>query len=284
MSRSDIENADFNDTGYSYTLSLIAGKSKPVILYCLMKYKPVRFSQTRRYLGNIADKTLSRALKELEADELVERTVYPEIPPKVEYSLTPRGVSLVKVLDGLCVWRSENRPTARARRQGQLRPKRLVRICSPFSEEFLALSRRGGHTIGPGNHSNHWEAHPFALGRSSVRVGLFRRNLLHPREMRHQDNRFRPATALRTCVVLVFAWAMAALAGPLSAIGEMSGILAVPRADRADHRRHIPHDREEAARARRAEPLMACLGHRSHCVRRSAFGLAFIMLDVAAMA
>ena len=94
---------------------------------------------------------------------------------------------------------------------------------SSFSEEFLALSRRGGHTIGFGNHSNHGEAHPFALDRSSVRVGLFRRNRLHPREMRHQDNRFRPATALRTCVVLVFAWAIAALAGPLSAIGEISG-------------------------------------------------------------
>ncbi len=116
MSRNDIESADFNDTGYSYTLSLIAGKWKPVILYCLMEYEPVRFNQMRRYLGNIADKTLSRALKELEADELVERTVYPEIPPKVEYSLTPRGASLVKVLDGLCVWGNENRPAARARR------------------------------------------------------------------------------------------------------------------------------------------------------------------------
>lgn len=116
MNSDDIENADYNDTGYSYTLSLIAGKWKPVILYCLMEYEPVRFNQMRRYLGNIADKTLSLALKELEADELIGRTVYPEIPPKVEYSLTPRGTSLVKVLDGLCVWGNENRPTAHARR------------------------------------------------------------------------------------------------------------------------------------------------------------------------
>lgn len=110
MSTSDIETADFSDTGYSYTLSLIADKWKPVILYCLMEYEPVRFNQMRRYLGSIADKTLSRTLKELEADDLVERVVYPEIPPKVEYSLTLRGTSLVEVLDGLCVWGNENRP------------------------------------------------------------------------------------------------------------------------------------------------------------------------------
>ncbi len=111
LKHNDIESADFNDTGYSYTLQLIAGKWKPVILYCLMEYEPVRFNQMRRYLGNVADKTLSHALKELEADNLIERMVYPEIPPKVEYSLTPRGASLVKVLDGLCVWGNDNRQT-----------------------------------------------------------------------------------------------------------------------------------------------------------------------------
>ena len=105
----NIEEADFSTTGYSYTLSLISGKWKPVILYCLMEYEPVRFNQMQRYLGTVADKTLSKALKELEADGLVKRTVYPEIPPKVEYTLTPRGSSLVKVLDGLCDWGNENR-------------------------------------------------------------------------------------------------------------------------------------------------------------------------------
>ena len=104
-----IEDAQFCDTGYSYTLSLISGKHKMVILYCLMEYQPVRFNEMKRYLGKISDKTLSQNLKELEADQLIERKVYPQIPPKVEYSLTPRGASLMEVLDQLCVWGMENR-------------------------------------------------------------------------------------------------------------------------------------------------------------------------------
>ncbi len=109
MDRSKIESANFEETGYSYTLSLISGKYKPVILYCLMEYEPVRFNQMQRYIKNIADKTLSQNLRELEADDLIIRTVYPQIPPKVEYSLTERGHSLVKVLDKLCDWGIENR-------------------------------------------------------------------------------------------------------------------------------------------------------------------------------
>ena len=109
MEEKRIETADFNDTGYSYTLSLIAGKYKPVILYCLMEYEPVRFNELRRYLKNVADKTLSQNLRELEADDLIVRTAYPVIPPKVEYTLTDRGHSLVKVLDLLCDWGMENR-------------------------------------------------------------------------------------------------------------------------------------------------------------------------------
>ncbi len=104
-----IERANFEDTGFSYTLSLIAGRYKPVILYCLMEFQPVRFNQLRRYLKKVSDKTLSQNLKELEADGLVARKVYPEIPPKVEYSLTERGASLMTVLDQLCVWGEEHR-------------------------------------------------------------------------------------------------------------------------------------------------------------------------------
>lgn len=104
-----IENANFEETGFSYTLSLISGKYKPVILYCLMEFETVRFNQLQRYLKKVSDKTLSQNLKELEADGLVRRTVYPEIPPKVEYSLTERGASLMTVLDQLCTWGEANR-------------------------------------------------------------------------------------------------------------------------------------------------------------------------------
>ena len=104
-----IENANFEDTGFSYTLSLISGKHKMVILYCLMEFEPVRFNELRRYVINISDKTLSSNLKELESDGLISRKEYPQIPPKVEYSLTGRGKSLMEVLDQLCIWGENNR-------------------------------------------------------------------------------------------------------------------------------------------------------------------------------
>jgi DNA-binding HxlR family transcriptional regulator len=104
-----IEEANFEDTGFSYTLSLISGKYKMIILYCLMEYKAVRFNELQRYLKKISDKTLSQNLKELERDQLIARKVYDQIPPKVEYSLTDRGQSLMKVLDQLCIWGEENR-------------------------------------------------------------------------------------------------------------------------------------------------------------------------------
>lgn len=113
MDNKEIENARFSDTGYSYTLSLISGKYKSVILYCLMEYEPVRFNEMQRYIQNVADKTLSQNLKELEADGLISRKMYPQIPPKVEYTLTERGHSLVKVLDKLCDWGNEHKNDVR---------------------------------------------------------------------------------------------------------------------------------------------------------------------------
>lgn len=104
-----IKDANFEETGFNYTLSLISGKYKMIILYCLMEYKVVRFNEMQRYLRKISDKTLSQNLKELEADGLVVRTVYPQIPPKVEYSLSKKGKSLMHVLDQLCIWGEEHR-------------------------------------------------------------------------------------------------------------------------------------------------------------------------------
>jgi len=109
MIQSYIENANFEDTGFAYTLSLISGKHKMVILYCLMEFETVRFNELKRYLKTISDKTLSTNLKELETDLLIIRKEYPQIPPKVEYSLSERGKSLMIVLDQLCVWGEKNK-------------------------------------------------------------------------------------------------------------------------------------------------------------------------------
>ena len=109
MIKNYIKNANFVDTGFSYTLSLISGKHKMVILYCLMEFGVVRFNELKRYLKNISDKTLSSNLKELEANQLIVRKEYPQIPPKVEYTLSERGRSLMKILDQLCIWGEENK-------------------------------------------------------------------------------------------------------------------------------------------------------------------------------
>ena len=93
-------------TAYNYIQTIC---NKMVILYCLMEFKTVRFNELKRYLKNISDKTLSTNLKELEADRLIIRTEYPQIPPKVEYSLSESGKSLMTVLDQLCIWGEENR-------------------------------------------------------------------------------------------------------------------------------------------------------------------------------
>nr|WP_286163373.1 helix-turn-helix domain-containing protein [Olsenella sp. SW781] len=97
------------ETGFSYTLSLISGKYKMTILYALMEFGVVRFNELQRYIGTISYKTLSSTLKQLEADGLVHREEYPQIPPKVEYSLTERGRSLVPVLDLMCEWGEQHR-------------------------------------------------------------------------------------------------------------------------------------------------------------------------------
>lgn len=109
MIKDFIENANFENTGFGYTLSIISGKHKMVILYCLMEFKVVRFNELKRYLKHVTDKTLSTNLKELESDRLIIRKEYPQIPPKVEYSLSERGKSLMGVLDQLCIWGEKNR-------------------------------------------------------------------------------------------------------------------------------------------------------------------------------
>lgn len=74
-----------------------------------MEFGTVCFNEMKKYIGGISYKTLIATLKELEADRLVNRKEYPQIPPKVEYSLTERGKSLIPILDGMCEWGDQNR-------------------------------------------------------------------------------------------------------------------------------------------------------------------------------
>ena len=109
MSIECIKDANLEETGFNYTMSLIQGKYKMFILYALMGFKIVRFNELKKYIKTISYKTLSVTLKELEADGLIHREEYPQIPPKVEYSLTERGASLIPILDSMCEWGDQNR-------------------------------------------------------------------------------------------------------------------------------------------------------------------------------
>ena len=89
------------------TLQLINGKWKGVILYHLLQ-GTLRFNAIRKRLPNITQRMLTTQLRELERDGFVLRTVYPEVPPKVEYSLTQRGRTLKPVIMALKAWGDEH--------------------------------------------------------------------------------------------------------------------------------------------------------------------------------
>ena len=80
------------------TLELIGGKWKGVILYHLLQESVLRFSQLQKLFPCCTQRTLTNQLRALEADGLVKRVVYAQVPPKVEYSLTERGLTLASVL------------------------------------------------------------------------------------------------------------------------------------------------------------------------------------------
>ena len=88
-------------------INILSGKWKLRILRNLYIKKVVRFNELQRNLGNITTKTLTEQLRELEDKKMIKRTIYPEIPPKVEYSLTEIGSSIEPVLKTLCDWGNE---------------------------------------------------------------------------------------------------------------------------------------------------------------------------------
>ena len=94
-------------TGYTSpidaTLEVIGGKYKVAILYHLCKGVQ-RFGELRRLVPTATQRMLTNQLRELESDHLIHRQVFAEIPPKVEYSLTPHGKTLIPVLQALCNW------------------------------------------------------------------------------------------------------------------------------------------------------------------------------------
>src|SRR5437764_536985 len=85
------------------TLNVIGGKWKPLILWHVGE-DTLRFSELYRKINGITQKMLTQQLRETEKDSLISRKIYPEIPPKVEYSMTEYGKSLQPVLKSMCDW------------------------------------------------------------------------------------------------------------------------------------------------------------------------------------
>ena len=94
--------------GLDATLRVISGKWKPLIVYFLAQGGATRYGALRRAVRDASDKMLAQHLRELEADGLVKRTDYKEVPPRVDYSLTPLGRTLAEALAPLCTWGAEN--------------------------------------------------------------------------------------------------------------------------------------------------------------------------------
>lgn len=85
-------------------IALMSGKWKPRILWKLHRYKVLRYSEFQREMPSITHKMLSQQLRELENDGLITRTMYPVMPPKVEYRLSDFGQTLAPVIDSLIAW------------------------------------------------------------------------------------------------------------------------------------------------------------------------------------
>lgn len=84
-------------------LNELGGKWKPLILYVLIDDK-LRFNEIHKVLPSITSRMLTKQLRELESDNLIHREVYAEVPPRVEYSLTKKGHSVIPVLEAICKW------------------------------------------------------------------------------------------------------------------------------------------------------------------------------------
>ncbi|NIG55183.1 helix-turn-helix domain-containing protein [Chitinophaga sp. Cy-1792] len=97
------------DCGTVYTLSLIGGRWKPVILWRLLAGK-MRYNELKKSINGISERVLVLQLREMETDGLIQRAVYPEVPPRVEYEITPLGASMEPILEVMSDWGISHMP------------------------------------------------------------------------------------------------------------------------------------------------------------------------------
>jgi Predicted transcriptional regulators len=100
-----------NKEPFEYTLSIVSGKWKLKIIYLLSCMGTVRYGILKKNIDGITHKMLSSQLKELENEAIILRKEYPQVPPKVEYSLTEKGESLIPLVVAMCDWGRQHRRT-----------------------------------------------------------------------------------------------------------------------------------------------------------------------------
>lgn len=88
--------------------AIVGGKWKPLILWFLGELGTLRFGQLQNLIPDITHRILTKQLRELEENQLIVRKIYPEVPPKVEYSITDKGSDILPILDMMCDWASKN--------------------------------------------------------------------------------------------------------------------------------------------------------------------------------
>lgn len=101
-------NAIYPDCPIRNILARVSDKWSMLVLHALSQKSPMRFTELRNAIGDATPKMLSASLKTLEEDGIVNRTAYPEIPPRVEYSLTTRGIEMLEAMQPLTDWAIRN--------------------------------------------------------------------------------------------------------------------------------------------------------------------------------
>lgn len=108
MKTNEIRNALYPNCPIRNVLSRVGDKWSMLILFTLENHPTIRFKELQRNIPDISQKMLTATLKALEADGLISRKVFPEVPPRVEYALTEKGKSLLPLIDNLLTWASNN--------------------------------------------------------------------------------------------------------------------------------------------------------------------------------
>lgn len=108
MKTNEIRNALYPNCPIRNVLSRVGDKWSMLILFTLENHPTIRFKELQRNIPDISQKMLTATLKALEADGLINREVFPEVPPRVEYALTEKGKSLLPLIDNLLTWTSNN--------------------------------------------------------------------------------------------------------------------------------------------------------------------------------